>query len=77
MKRRDFLKGSTLVAGTAAVAAPAGAPSAPDEKWRMTSSFPKQLDVIFGSANVLAKALSDATDGKFQIQVFSAGEWER
>ncbi|MBV8575829.1 MAG: twin-arginine translocation signal domain-containing protein, partial [Acetobacteraceae bacterium] len=72
MKRRDFLKVSaTGAAAAAAVASPAIAQSAPELKWRLTSSFPKSLDTIYGGAEVFAKYVSDMTDGKFQIQVFA------
>lgn len=73
MKRRTFL-GSGLAAGSAALAAPAIAQSSPEIQWRLTSSFPKTLDVIYGAAETLAKSVSEATDGKFRIQVFAAGE---
>jgi TRAP-type mannitol/chloroaromatic compound transport system substrate-binding protein len=46
----------------------------PEIKWRMTSSFPKSLDTIYGAGEVFAKAVAEATDNKFQIQVFAAGE---
>jgi TRAP-type mannitol/chloroaromatic compound transport system substrate-binding protein len=46
----------------------------PEIKWRLTSSFPKSLDTIFGASEVFAKAVAEATDNKFQIQVFAAGE---
>ena len=49
MQRRDFLKKASIgaAAGAAAtVAAPAIAQSAPNIKWRLTSSFPKSLDTI-------------------------------
>jgi TRAP-type mannitol/chloroaromatic compound transport system substrate-binding protein len=78
MKRRQFLKTATAgtvgVAAATTLAAPAIAQSAPKVAWRLTSSFPKSLDTIFGGAEVLAKAVSEATDGAFQIQVFAAGE---
>ena len=61
-------------AGPALVAAPAIAQSSPTIHWRLTSSFPKQLDTLFGTNEMLAKYLSEATDGKFQVQNFSAGE---
>ncbi|WP_029004327.1 TRAP transporter substrate-binding protein [Azorhizobium doebereinerae] len=75
MKRREFLASAGAgVAASTAVAMPAIAQSAPEVKWRCTSSFPKSLDTIYGAAELMAKTVSDATDGKFQIQVFAAGE---
>src|SRR6267378_2200790 len=74
MKRRDFLKVSAAGAAVAAVASPAIAQSSPEIKWRMTSSFPKSLDTIYGGAEYFAKQVAEMTDNKFQIQVFQAGE---
>ena len=75
MKRRDFLKVSAAgAAATAAVASPAIAQSTPEIKWRLTSSFPKSLDTIYGGGEQVAKYVSEMTDNKFQIQVFAAGE---
>src|SRR5260370_34319585 len=74
MKRRDFLKVSAAGAAAAAVASPAIAQSSPEIKWRMTSSFPKSLDTIYGGATEFAKYVAEMTDNKFQIQVFAAGE---
>jgi TRAP-type mannitol/chloroaromatic compound transport system substrate-binding protein len=74
MKRRDFLKVSATGAAVAAVASPAIAQSSPEVKWRLTSSFPKSLDTIYGGAEYLAKQVAEMTDNKFQIQVFAAGE---
>ncbi|MCX7320114.1 MAG: TRAP transporter substrate-binding protein [Hyphomicrobiales bacterium] len=75
MKRREFLKASAVgAAGAAAVASPAIAQSMPEVKWRLASSFPKSLDTIYGGAEMMAKQVSEMTDGKFQIQVFAAGE---
>jgi TRAP-type mannitol/chloroaromatic compound transport system substrate-binding protein len=75
MKRREFLKtaGAGLAASTA-VAAPAIAQSMPELKWRLTASWPKSLDTLYGSCESLVKYVSEATDGKFQIQAFAAGE---
>src|SRR2546421_1380555 len=74
MKRRTFLTGSAVAGATTLVAAPAIAQAAPEIKWRLTSSFPKSLDTIFGTAQTFAKYVADATDNKFQIQTFAAGE---
>jgi TRAP-type mannitol/chloroaromatic compound transport system substrate-binding protein len=74
MKRRDFLKVSAAGAAATAVASPAIAQSSPEVKWRLTSSFPKSLDTIYGGGEQVAKYVSEMTDGKFQIQVFAAGE---
>src|SRR4030095_16372932 len=74
MKRRTFLKGGAVAGATTLIAAPAIAQAAPEIKWRLTSSFPKSLDTIFGTAQTFAKYVADATDNKFQIQTFAAGE---
>ncbi len=77
MNRRKFVRtagtGAVVVAASA-VAAPAIAQSTPEIKWRMASSFPKALDTIYGASETMAKALAEATDNKFQIRVFAAGE---
>ena len=72
MKRREFLKAAGVgTAAATAVAMPAIAQSMPELKWRLTSSFPKSLDTIYGAAEIFAKAVAEATDNKFQIQVFA------
>ena len=74
VKRRQFLQAAGLAAAATAVAKPAIAQSMPELKWRLTSSFPKSLDTIYGASEAFAKAVAEATDNKFQIQVFAAGE---
>jgi TRAP-type mannitol/chloroaromatic compound transport system substrate-binding protein len=77
VSRRHLVAGAAATAATATASAlpkPAIAQGMPELKWRLTSSFPKSLDTIYGAGEVFAKAVSDMTDGKFQIQVFAAGE---
>jgi TRAP-type mannitol/chloroaromatic compound transport system substrate-binding protein len=76
MQRRSFLKqaGAGLAVGASAAPALAQSTASPEVKWRLASSFPKSLDTLFGAAETMAKRVSAATNGKFQIQVFAAGE---
>jgi TRAP-type mannitol/chloroaromatic compound transport system substrate-binding protein len=74
MKRRKFLTAMGAGAAAAVIAKPAIAQSMPELKWRLTASWPKSLDTLFGACTTIAKYVSEATDGKFQIQTFAAGE---
>ena len=46
----------------------------PEVKWRLTSSFPKSLDTLYGGSELFAKMIGEMSDNKFQIRVFAAGE---
>ncbi|MFM7460174.1 MAG: TRAP transporter substrate-binding protein [Burkholderiales bacterium] len=83
MSRRRFLVGTG--GGLAGIAGLAMSPhdvnaqaaqsnTLPVVKWRMTSSFPKSVDTVYGAAEGIAKRVASASGGKFQIQVFAAGE---
>jgi TRAP-type mannitol/chloroaromatic compound transport system substrate-binding protein len=72
MKRRAFLKAAGFVCAGSAIAAPAIAQG--NVRWRMTTSWPKSLDTIYGSAAALCDRVSQLTEGRFQIQPFAGGE---
>jgi TRAP-type mannitol/chloroaromatic compound transport system substrate-binding protein len=74
MKRREFLKAAGFGAGASTIAMPAIAQSAPTINWRLQSAYPPSLDTLYGACKVLSKAVAEATDNKFNIQVFAAGE---
>src|SRR5262249_49864789 len=75
MKRRDFIKVTGLgVAGAATGAAAAIAQAMPGNKMGMTTGWPKTLDTLHGGAEGMGKVGGGATDNKFQIQTFAAGE---
>src|SRR5262252_8390993 len=74
MKRRQFLKVASAGMATTALAAPAIAQSMPEVRWRLTASWPKSLDTLYGSLETFSKYCAEATDNKFQVQIFAAGE---
>src|SRR5829696_8191055 len=75
MQRRKFLKTAGVGAAAATtVAAPALAQGMLELKWRLTSSFPKSLDTLFGGAELFCRRVGELTDGKFKITPFASGE---
>ena len=77
MERRSFLKKAAVGAsvGAAAVAPTlAQAADLPTINWRLASSFPKNLDTIFGASENFTKRVAQLTGGKFTIRAFAAGE---
>jgi TRAP-type mannitol/chloroaromatic compound transport system substrate-binding protein len=73
MQRRDLLKGAGagLLAGTLSTARAADLPAV---RWRLASSFPKNLDILYGATELLAARVGKLTDGKFQILPHPAPE---
>jgi TRAP-type mannitol/chloroaromatic compound transport system substrate-binding protein len=74
MKRRAFLKKAAGGLAAGAIAAPAIAQSNPKIQWRLTASWPKSLDTLFGGADWVARRVGEMTDGNFQIRTFAGGE---
>jgi TRAP-type mannitol/chloroaromatic compound transport system substrate-binding protein len=74
MNRRKLLKATSLGLASTALCAPAIAQSAPTIRWRLATSFPKNLDTLYGACEMFAKAIAELSDQKFQIGVFGPGE---
>ncbi|MBL8385034.1 MAG: TRAP transporter substrate-binding protein [Burkholderiales bacterium] len=74
MERRKFLATAGLGGAAAAVAAPAIAQGAPEVRWRLASSYPKNLDTLVGAVDLLARRVGELTANRFQIRVSTAGE---
>jgi TRAP-type mannitol/chloroaromatic compound transport system substrate-binding protein len=73
MERRSFVRGAGLAGVLAAGVAPAVHAQA-NIRWRLTSSFPKSLDTLFGVNDVFAAKVKDLSGGKFQITTHAPGE---
>ena len=74
MKRRAFITRAGFVAAASGLAAPAIAQSNPKITWRLTSSYPKSLETLYGISTELSERINEISDGNFQIQVFAPGE---
>ncbi|MGE0312128.1 MAG: TRAP transporter substrate-binding protein [Lautropia sp.] len=76
MQRRRFLNRAAATGGIglAAVASPAFAQQSPAVKWRMSTTWPKSLDTIYGSADELCRRVGEITEGRFEIRAFPGGE---
>jgi TRAP-type mannitol/chloroaromatic compound transport system substrate-binding protein len=73
--RRQFGPIAASIAAGAAAAAPAfGQQTSENVNWRLTSSYPKNLDTLYGAAQTIARVVGELTDGKFQLRIFGAGE---
>jgi TRAP-type mannitol/chloroaromatic compound transport system substrate-binding protein len=72
--RRQFIP-ATAASLAAVAASPAfGQQTNETVKWRLTSSFPKGLDTLFGASRTIVRVVGELTDGKFQLEPFAAGE---
>lgn len=74
MKRRQFIRG----AGAATVAAGAlmssKAMAAPEYKWKMVTTWPKNFPGLGTGANNLAEMINKMSNGRIQVKVYGAGE---
>lgn len=81
MTRRSFLKKAAVTSTVAIAASPsmaeaavAAMPSMPTINWRLASSFPKNLDTIYGAAEIFCERIKELTGGKFTIRPYAAPE---
>ena len=74
MDRRNVLKAGAVPAAALSLAAPALAQTRPKVSWRLASSFPRNLDTLYGAATQFSRMVNEATDGDFTVRVFSPGE---
>jgi TRAP-type mannitol/chloroaromatic compound transport system substrate-binding protein len=75
LKRRKFLQaGAAAAVAGPSLAAPAIAETTPEIAWRLASSFHKSHDVLFGTTQTICRFVAEATDNRFLIQPFAAGE---
>jgi TRAP-type mannitol/chloroaromatic compound transport system substrate-binding protein len=73
MDRRSLIKNAGIAGVLAAGIAPAVHAQAA-VRWRLSSSFPKALDTIYGGAEVFAAQVKAMSGGKFEISVHAGGE---
>jgi len=77
MKRRQFLTGAAVAgAGAAAAAASFPTPAIAQGKieWRMVTTWPKNFPGLGVGAARLAQRITEMSDGRLTIKVYSAGE---
>jgi len=74
MSRRNFSRFAATGAAATAATAVQAQPAAPTIRWRLTSSFPKSVDALWGASPTVARLIGEMTDGKFTIETFAAGE---
>ncbi len=73
MDRRSLIKNAGIAGVLAAGIAPAVHAQAA-VRWRLSSSFPKALDTIYGGAETFAAQVKAMSGGKFEISVHAGGE---
>lgn len=76
MDRRSFIKKAGVTASATAAATTLAAPAVAQERieMAMVSTWPRDFPGLGTGAQRLAKRISDLTDGRIQVQYYSAGE---
>lgn len=74
MKRRQFLQGAGAATLAAGAMASGAAHAAPEYKWKMVTTWPKNFPGLGTGANYLAKLIGEMTNGRVQVKVYGAKE---
>jgi len=74
MERRSFVQGAGMAGILAAGMAPAITHAQQNIRWRLTSSFPKALDTLFGVNDIFAAKVRELSGGRFVITTHAPGE---
>lgn len=76
MKRRTFLKNTSVAALGTAAATSISAPAIASEKikWRMVTSWPKNLPGPGVAAQMLADRITALSGGRIEVKLYAAGE---
>lgn len=74
MERRNFLRNVGGLGAVGVLAAPSLVKAQEVVRWRMSTSWSTNLDVLFGSAQALCSRVEELSGGKFVIRAFPAGE---
>ncbi len=82
MKRRQLVTNAAIggaIAATIGACGPASGPqvsadSLPNITWNMATSWPKSLETLFGTAELMTKRVAEMTNGRFKITPYAAGE---
>ncbi len=84
--RRAFLRAAGAATGGSLVAACAGevasggsaesegAVVGPEVQWRVASSFPRSVDILYHGAETVAERVSALTGGRFRMRVYAPGD---
>src|SRR4029450_3174208 len=76
-RRRFIAQAGGMAAAATAATLLADAPNViaqPKVQWRMSTAWPKQLDVMQGLAERLGTVVQEMSGGRFRIEVFPSGQ---
>lgn len=75
--RRDFIKKAVITTAAATAALTIGAPAVhagKNYKWKMVTTWPPHSPLLGESADLIAKLISDMSNGRLKIHVYGGGE---